>query len=79
MEQSNIMQSITDAAVLEMGEGNECMPLAIVSDFKQPIEFVDHEPTNEDLSRLKIDIEDDVYYPILKNVQWHIGGAFMPK
>ncbi len=76
MEQTNIMQSVTDAAVLEMGEGNECTPIAIVSDFSQPIEFLDHKPTKEELVKLKINISDDVYYPILKNSNWHIGDSF---
>lgn len=76
MEQANVMQSVTDAAVLEMGEGNECTPMAIVSDFKQPVEFLDHKPTDEELAKLKIDINDDVYYPILKNTKWHVGNSF---
>jgi len=76
MEQTNIMQSVTDAAVLEMGECAECMPMAIVSDFVQKVEFLDHQPTEAELAQLKINIKDDVYYPILKNTEWHIGNSF---
>lgn len=76
MEQTNVMQSVTDAAVLEMGEGNESTPIAIVSDIKQPVEFLKHKPTKEELAKLKINISDDVYYPILKNSNWHIGNSF---
>lgn len=76
MEKTNIMQSATDAAVLEMGEGSECTPMALVSNFSQSVEFLDHKPTKEELAKLKINISDDVYYPILKNSNWHIGDSF---
>lgn len=74
MEQTNIMQSVTDAAVLEMGECNERMPMAVVSNFTHPIEFQDRKPTKKELDKLKINIKDDVYYPILKNAKWQKGG-----
>lgn len=76
MEQTNVMQSVTDAAVLEMGEGSESTPLAIVSDIKQPVEFFDRKPSKAELKKLKIKLCDDVYYPILKNSQWRIGNSF---
>lgn len=76
MEQTNVMQSVTDAAVLEMGEGDECTPMAIVSDIIHPVEFLDHKPSKEELAKLKINLSDDVYYPILKNSNWHIGDSF---
>lgn len=76
MEQTNVMQSVTDAAVLEMGEGNESTPMAIVSNFSHSIEFQNRKPTKEELRKLKINIIDDVYYPILRNSNWHIGGSF---
>lgn len=75
MEQTNIMQSVTDAAVLEMGEGNERMPMAIVSNFTQPVEFQNRKPTKAELAKLKINIKDDVYYPILKNTEWRKGKS----
>lgn len=76
MEQTNVMQSVTDAAVLEMGEGDECTPMALVNNFSQPVEFSNRKPTKEELAKLKINISDDVYYPIMKNSKWHIGGSF---
>lgn len=69
MEKTNIMQSVTDAAVLEMGEGNEQTPIAIVEEIKK-IEFLDHTPTKEELNELKIDIEDDVFAPIINKAEW---------
>lgn len=70
MEKTNVMQSLTDAAVLEMGEGAEQTPLAIVEDITN-IEFQDHVPTQAELDSLKIDIEDDAFAPILTKAEWH--------
>ncbi|MEN8252873.1 MAG: coenzyme F420-0:L-glutamate ligase [Patescibacteria group bacterium] len=74
MEQSNIAQSITAAATLEMGEGAESTPLALVEDIKD-IEFQDHAPTQRELDKLKINLEDDAFAPILTNANWHKGGS----
>jgi len=73
MEMTNVMQSVTDAAVLEMGEGNECTPMAIVSDFQHPIKFSRKPPTTKELAELKIELKDDVYYPLLKSAKWKKG------
>jgi len=70
MEKTNVMQSVTDAAVLEMGEGAEQTPIAIVEDITN-IEFQDHVPTSEELNELNIDIEDDAFAPILTKAEWH--------
>lgn len=74
MEQVNIAQSVTAAAVLEMGEGNEQTPLAVVTDVKD-VEFHDHMPTEQELAALKIEIEDDAFAPILSKAEWKPGGA----
>ncbi len=72
MEQVNIMQSVTTAGVLEMGEGNEQTPLAVVEDVRD-IEFQDHVPTAEELAVLKIELKDDAYEPILSKADWKKG------
>lgn len=69
MEQTNVMHSLTDAAVLEMGEGNEQQPLAVVSEISN-IEFLDHEPTTEELAQLQIELEDDAFAPLLTKAEW---------
>lgn len=69
MEKSNVMQSITDAAVLEMGEGAEQTPIGLVEDITN-IEFHDHVPTIEELDELNIEIEDDAFAPILTKAEW---------
>lgn len=69
MEQTNVMHSLTDAATLEMGEGAESQPMAVVEDISQ-IEFVDHEPTSSELAELNIKLEDDAFAPILTKAEW---------
>lgn len=72
MEQVNIAQSLTVAAVLEMGEGNERTPLGLVSDIKD-IEFSDQVPTEDELASMKIKLEDDAFAPILTKADWKKG------
>jgi dihydrofolate synthase / folylpolyglutamate synthase len=74
MEQVNVAQSITAAAVLEMGEGAECTPLAVVEDVKN-VEFQDHVPTEAELAALRITLEDDAFEPLLTKVAWKKGDA----
>ncbi len=74
MEQVNVMQSVTIAAVLEMGEGAESTPLGLVEDVKDVV-FQDHVPTKEELSALKIKLVDDAYAPLLTKVDWKKGSA----
>jgi len=74
MEQVNMMQSVTAAAVLEMGEGAERTPLAIVQDIRD-IVFQDQPPTTQELTDLHIELEDDAFAPILTKADWKKGGG----
>lgn len=74
MTQINVAEAVAIAGVFEMGEGNEQRPLAVVTDFHQPIEFQDHSPSTEELKNLVIAPEDDVYAPVLMSVPWKKGG-----
>ena len=69
METSNIPDSLASAAVLEMGEGAETQPLAIIEDIKD-IEF-----TSENKDDLSIDEKEDMFYPFLSSVNWKIGES----
>lgn len=65
----NMMDSLAAVAVLQMGEGHEQTPIAIIED----IPFVDFQtgnPTKKELDKLKIEIEDDLYAPLLTRVPW---------
>lgn len=64
-----VAESIAIASVLEMGEVAESQPLCIVEEISQ-IEFVDYAPTQSEIELLKINIEDDVFAPILMKADW---------
>ncbi|MDO8573670.1 MAG: coenzyme F420-0:L-glutamate ligase [Candidatus Daviesbacteria bacterium] len=75
METSDIPDSLATAAVLEMGEGAECQPIAIISDVPY-IEFIQKEyiPKNADFS-FEIPEKEDLFYPFLSSVKWKKGGS----
>lgn len=68
METSNIPDSLATAAVLEMGEGSEQTPIAIISDVPY-IKFI------EGNFRAGISEKEDMFYPLLSAVNWKIGGS----
>ncbi|HVZ66766.1 MAG TPA: coenzyme F420-0:L-glutamate ligase [Patescibacteria group bacterium] len=67
-----VADGLANAAGLVMGEGAEQTPIAVITDIPF-VKFQDRNPTEEELSELKIEIEDDVYAPILKAVDWMRG------
>lgn len=71
METSNIPDSLASAAVLEMGEGREAQPIAIISDISE-IQFTTNEVNN---SGFEIEEKRDVFYPFLTSVKWVKGGS----
>jgi putative folate metabolism gamma-glutamate ligase len=66
----NVLDGLAAAAVLVMGEGNEQTPLAVVSDVPF-ITFQERTPTQEELANLSIDLDDDIYAPLLTSVNWN--------
>jgi dihydrofolate synthase / folylpolyglutamate synthase len=74
MEQVNVMQAATAAAVLEMGEGAERTPLAIVEGIRDVV-FQDRVPSQKELEDLHIELEDDTFAPILTKADWKKGGG----
>lgn len=75
METSDLPDSLASAAVLEMGEGSEQTPIAIISDIPY-IEFIetDFKPESLDDS-FEISEEEDMFYPFLSSVSWKKGGG----
>lgn len=61
----DVADSLAAAAVFEMGEGNECQPLALIK--KAPVIFQDKVKRKE----LSIDIKDDMYGPIFSNIKFN--------
>lgn len=69
----NIGDGLAAAATLEMGEGDEQQPLAIIENVSF-VEFQTRNPTRKELEALKISIDDDLYSALLKNAPWIKGG-----
>lgn len=69
---SNIVDGLAAGAVAVMGEGEESTPLALISDISN-VDFQQRNPSDEEIKFLKIDLEDDVYAPILKKAPWQKG------
>ncbi|HVT00675.1 MAG TPA: coenzyme F420-0:L-glutamate ligase [Patescibacteria group bacterium] len=69
-----IADGLAASAGLVMGESAEQTPIAIVSDVPF-VEFQDRNPTADELGELRIDIDDDVYSPILRGVDWKKGTS----
>lgn len=70
----NVAEALAIAGTLEMGEVAEQTPLALITDCPM-VHFMDQEPTIEELEKLKINLEDDVYGPLLSKVNWEKGGG----
>jgi putative folate metabolism gamma-glutamate ligase len=70
--QVNVVDALAAAAVFVMGEGSEQTPLAVISDLPS-VQFQEREPSAEELQRLRISQEDDIYGPLLMSVPWHKG------
>lgn len=75
METSNFPDSLATAAILEMGEGSEQKPLAVISEIPN-IEFIQKEvkvKSKED--SFEIPIDEDMFSPLLLSVKWKKGGS----
>ena len=67
MSQTNIVDSLSASAVYVMGEGAEQTPLAIIDNVGD-VEF-----SEKKFNSLKIDINEDIYSPLLKSAKWRKG------
>jgi len=71
---SNVADSLASAAVIVMGEGQECTPIAEISE----VPFVKfsgrpYRPRNK-YSSFRIPFDEDLYFPFFKNAPWRKGG-----
>lgn len=75
METTNMPDSLATAAVLEMGEGDECQPFVIITDIPD-IEFIQkkYQPENEDYT-FEMPQKDDLFAPFISSVPWQKGGG----
>lgn len=70
--QSGVSSGLAASAVLCMGEGAECTPLAVISDIDF-VNFQSRNPTQEELQQLRISMQDDLFAPFLEAVTWEKG------
>lgn len=66
---SNVSGGLAAAAVLAMGEGDEQTPLCRISNAGF-VDFQDRDPSPEELAQTTISLEDDLFAPFLKAVDW---------
>ena len=69
MTKVNILDSLTAAAVLCMGEGNEQTPFALIEEAPR-VEFSEEPVKKEEIAEFCIKMEEDLYAPLLKNKRW---------
>jgi len=69
----NIVDALAAATVLLMGEGAEQTPLALVEDLPF-IQWQEENPTQEEIDKLNITLEEDVYSAMLTAAPWKKGG-----
>ena len=77
MTKVNVADALAAAAVLTMGEGSEQTPLAVIEDV-QYVTFQERDPSPEELRGRWIDVEDDLYAPLLQKVAWRKGRRQEP-
>jgi len=65
----DVANALAASAVICMGESDEQTPVAIIEDIPF-VEFQNHEPSPEELAQLKINIEDDLYEPLIGRAPW---------
>lgn len=74
VQKANISDALAVAAVLVMGEGSEQTPLAIIEDVPF-VKFQNRNPSEKEIKDFSIDMEDDLYGPLLKSVKWRKGDG----
>lgn len=71
---SAIAGGLAAAANVVMGEGAECTPFAVISDATF-VNFVDHDPTSDEIAATFVDKNEDLYAPFLNSVDWQKGSG----
>lgn len=72
---TDIPDCLASASVLEMGEGGEQTPIAIISDI--PYVYFTNKPyvSKKPYSSFTIEEKEDLFYPFLSAVKWKKGGS----
>ncbi len=72
---ADIADGLAAAAVLAIGEGKETTPLAVITDI--PFVAFSEKPyaPTKPFSSFAIEMEEDLYYPLLSSVPWERGDG----
>lgn len=70
IEMANLIDSLAAAAVLEMGEGGEQTPVAVIRNAKNIV----FRNRSKDMDQLIVEPEDDLFAPILWRGAWKKGN-----
>lgn len=71
IELANLIDALAASAVLVMGEGAECTPVAVIRD-AQNIRLKNRA---KNLDQLIVSPEDDIFAPLFWNKRWNKGGS----
>jgi putative folate metabolism gamma-glutamate ligase len=69
----SILDGLTSAANVTMGEGNEQTPIVTITDVPF-VTFVDKPPTAEERTQMNIALDKDIFAPLLGTAKWKKGG-----
>lgn len=74
VSKANVLDALAVSAVLVMGEGKEQTPLSLIEDIPF-IKFQKRNPSQKELEGFYLEMKNDYYYPLYKNVKWKKGKA----
>lgn len=72
VSKSNLVDGLAESAVLEMGEGSEQTPIAVIRDVKF-VKFVNRPPLKKEINEMILTPENDIYSSLLTSVKWEKG------
>lgn len=72
--QADIVGGLAGTGVLMMGEGTESTPLVLMQN-ASIADFVDRNPSSEELASVRIDLAEDLFESFLTAVDWQPGGG----
>ena len=64
----NLVDAYATSAVVEMGEGDEQTPIALIDDAPK-IQFMDYPPNEWEQTSISIEQKEDLFYPLFSGIQ----------
>ncbi|MBI4065464.1 coenzyme F420-0:L-glutamate ligase [Candidatus Gottesmanbacteria bacterium] len=74
MTKASVIDGLSAAADMVIGQGDEQTPLAIIRDIPF-VQFLNKQPSDKEIEDLKIDPADDLFSPLTDTPKWKKGGA----